>query len=137
MLLSPVSSLVASLAFLDDEHQTASDTGKARLLDGSNQHGPSAWHVRMPEYEEFCYFEQGTDPISARAADLLAWRCGIRTIAERPGSHRQMTSILQHKGSFLLKTPHLCIPDLHAPRSFTIVDIKVATDPAASSCFIC
>ena len=56
MLLSPVSSLVASLAFLDDEHQTASDTGKARLLDGSNQHGPSAWHVRMPESEQFCYF---------------------------------------------------------------------------------
>ena len=101
----------------------------------------------MPKSERFRYFEQGTDPISARAADLLAcpphlvdkncllcpfqpgltlvplgtdarhfvrcrkaapppWccaavsdkvrnelsfileRCGIRTIAERPSSHR-------------------------------------------------
>ena len=58
-----VSSLVASLAFLD-ECQTASDTGKVRLLDGSTQHGPSAWHVRMPESERFRYFEQGSDPIS-------------------------------------------------------------------------
>ena len=66
-----VSSLVASLAFLD-EYQTASHTGKARLLDGSTQHGLSAWHVRMPKSERFRYFEQGTDPISARAADLLA-----------------------------------------------------------------
>ena len=43
-----------------------------------------------------------------------------------------MTSFRQREGSFLLKTPDLCIPDLHAPRSFTIVDIKVV-DPAAPS----
>ena len=67
-----VSSLVSALAFLD-VLQPASDTGKARLLDGSTQHEPSAWHVRMPKSERFRYFEQGTsDPISARAADLLA-----------------------------------------------------------------
>ena len=66
-----VSSLVSSLAFLD-EYQSASNTGKARLLDGSTQHGPSAWHVRMPKAGRFRYLEQGTDPISARAADLLA-----------------------------------------------------------------
>merc|ERR1712070_144421 len=66
-----VSSLVASIAVLD-EYQTASDTGKARLLDGSTQQGPSAWHVRMPKSERFRYFEDGTDPILAPAADLLA-----------------------------------------------------------------
>ena len=43
-----VSSLVSALAFLD-VFQAASDTSKARLLDGSTQHGPSAWHVRMPK----------------------------------------------------------------------------------------
>jgi len=60
-------------------------------------------------------------------------RCGIRTIAERPGSHRQMTSFRQREGSFLLKTSDLlAIPDLHAPRSFTIVDIKVVDQAAAS-----
>ena len=66
-----VSSLVSALAFLD-VFQSASDTGKARLLDGSTQHGPSAWLVRIPKVERFRYFEQGTCPISARAADLLA-----------------------------------------------------------------
>jgi|TARA_B100000513_G_scaffold140386_1_gene64029 hypothetical protein len=35
-------------------------------------------------------------------------------------------------GSFLLQAPDLVIPDLHAPRSFTIVDIKVV-DPVAAS----
>ena len=67
------SSLVSALAFLD-VFQSASDTGKARLLDGSTQHGPSAWLVRIPKAERFRYFEQcqWTDPISTRAADLLA-----------------------------------------------------------------
>ncbi len=63
---------------------------------------------------------------------LILERCGIRTIAERPGSHRQITSFRQREGSLLLKTPDLAIPDLHAPRSFSIVDIKVV-DPAAAS----
>ena len=64
---------------------------------------------------------------------LILERCGIRTIAERPGSHRQMTSFRQREGSFLLKTSDLlAIPDLHAPRSFTIVDIKVVDQAAAS-----
>ena len=44
-----------------------------------------------------------------------------------------MTYFCQCEGSFLLKTPDLVLPDLDAPRSFTIVDIKVI-DPAAASC---
>ena len=59
-------------------------------------------------------------------------RCRIRTIAERSGSHRQMASFRQLEGSGLLKAPDLVILDLHAPRSFTIVDIKIV-DPAAAS----
>ena len=182
-----VSSLVSSLAFLD-EYQSASITGKARLLDGSTQHGPSTWLVRMPKSGRFRYLDQETDPLSARAADLLACpphligkdclscsfqpgldrvplgtdarhyvhcrkglrlhgavsdrvrdelcfileRCGIRSIAERPQSHRQMLSFRQREGAFLLKTPDLVLPCFDAPRSFTIVDIKVI-DPAAAS----
>jgi len=30
------------------------------------------WHVRIPKSRRFRYLEQGTDPLSARAADLLA-----------------------------------------------------------------
>ena len=67
-----VSSIVSALAFCDVLFSTASVIGKARLLDGSTQQGPSAWHVRMLKSESFRDFEQGTDPISARAADLLA-----------------------------------------------------------------
>ena len=59
-------------------------------------------------------------------------RCGIRSIAERPQSHRQMLSFRQREGAFLLKTPDLVLPCFDAPRSFTIVDIKVI-DPAAAS----
>jgi hypothetical protein len=54
------------------------------------------------------------------------------TIAERPLSHRQMTSFRQREGAFLLKTPDLVLADFDAPRSFTIVDIKIV-DPAAAS----
>ena len=42
-----------------------------------------------------------------------------------------MTSFRQREGAFLLKTPDLVLPDLDAPRSFTIVDIKIV-DPAAA-----
>ena len=64
-----VSSLVSALTFLD-VYQTASNTSKARLLDNStHQQGPSAC---MLEIRTIPLFEQGTDPISARAADLLA-----------------------------------------------------------------
>jgi len=145
----------------------------------------------MPKAGRFRYLEQGTDPISARAADLLACpprisliktayrapsnqvltvypsevgtdarhfvhclkglrlhgaisdkvrdelcfileRCGIRTIAERPQSHRQMTSFRQREGAFLLKTSDLVLPCFGAPRSFTIVDIKIVYPAAAS-----
>ena len=75
---------------------------------------------------------------NARDAEIcfILERCRIRTIAERLGSHRQMTSVRQHEGAFLLlKTPGLVLPDLDAPRSFTIVDIKVV-DPAAAS-YVC
>ena len=54
------------------------------------------------------------------------------TIAERPLSHRQMTSFRQREGAFLLKTPDLVLADFDAPRSITIVDIKIV-DPAAAS----
>jgi len=182
-----VSSLVSALSFLD-AFQSASDTGKARLLDGSTQHGPATWLVRIPKVERFRYFEQGTDPISARAADLLACpphllgknclscsfqpgldrvplgtdgrhfvhcrkglrlhgavsdkvrdelcyileRCGVRVVAERPSSHRQMSSFRQREGACLLKTPDLVLQDFHAPRSFTLIDIKIV-DPSAAS----
>jgi|TARA_B100000524_G_scaffold5383_1_gene3577 hypothetical protein len=43
-----------------------------------------------------------------------------------------MTSFRQREGAFLLKTPDLVLPDLDAPRSFTIVDIKIV-DPTAAS----
>ena len=63
-------------------------------------------------------------------------RCGIRAIAERPLSHRQMTSFRQREGAFLLKTPDLMmLQDFDAsPCSFTIIDIKIQiVDPAAAS----
>ena len=162
--------------FVRDKYQSASITGKARLLDGSTQHGPSAWHVRMPKAGRFRYLERESDPLSARAADLLACpphhigkdclscsfqpgldrvplgtdarhyvhcrkglrlhgavsdkvrdelcfileRCGIRLIAERPQSHRQMLSFRQREGAFLMKTPDLVLPCFDAPRSFTV-----------------
>ena len=133
----------------------------------------------MPKAGRFHYLEPATDPISARAADLLACpphlldidclffqpgldrvplgsdarhyvhcrkglrlhgavsdkvrdelcfileRCGIRLVAERPGSHRQMLSFRQREGAFLLKTPDLILPGFDGTRTFTLVDIKV------------
>ena len=73
--------------------------------------------------------------VSDKVRDELCFileRCGIRTIAERALSQRQMTSFRQREGAFLLKSPDLVVPDLYAPRSFTIVDIKIV-DPAAAS----
>jgi|TARA_B100000524_G_C23392280_1_gene277312 hypothetical protein len=57
-------------------------------------------------------------------------RCGIRAIAERPLSHRQMTSLFrQREGAFLLKTPDLVLvlADFDAPRSFIIVASRLWT----------
>ena len=109
-----VSSLVSSLAFLD-EYQSASNRGKARLLDGSAQHGPSVWHVRMPKAEGFRYFEQGTDPISsARAADLLAcpphlvdknclsWHPSNHVSTVYPSEPMRVTSCTAVKGSVFM-----------------------------------
>ena len=59
-------------------------------------------------------------------------RGNIRIIAERPGSHRQMSSFMLREGSFLLKQPDIVIPDLDGPRSFTLIDVKIF-DPAAPS----
>ena len=70
--------------------------------------------------------------VSDKVRDELCFileRCGIRTIAEHPLSHRQMTSFGQREGALLLKTPDLVLADFDAPRSFTIVDIKIV-DPA-------
>ena len=57
--------------------------------------------------------------VSDKVRDELCFileRCGIRTIAERPLSHRQMTTFRQREGAFLLKTPDLVLPGLDAPR---------------------
>ena len=59
-------------------------------------------------------------------------RCRIRLIVERPGSHRQMTSFRRREGAFLLKTLVLAIPNLDAPRSFTLIDIKIVGPAAAA-----
>jgi len=74
-------------------------------------------------------------PVSDKVRDELCFvlkRCGIRVIAERPSSHRQMSSFRQREGACLLKTPDLVLQDFHAPRSFTIIDIKIV-DPSAAS----
>ena len=52
---------------------SASNTGKAGLLGGSTSQGPPSWHTRMPKSDRFRFLEAGIDPISARAADLLAY----------------------------------------------------------------
>ena len=71
--------------------------------------------------------------VSDRVRDELAYileRCNIRVIAERPGSHRQMSSFMLREGSSLLKQPDIIIPDLDGPRSFTLIKIF---NPAAPS----
>ena len=184
---SSTSTIISGLAFCD-QFQAAINSGKSRLLDGASPQGPSSWLTRMPKSDRFRFLDSGIDPISARAADLLACpphllhknclscsyhpspalqplgedarhfvrcpkglrlhstvsdrvrdelayileRCNIRVIAERPGSHRQMSSFMLREGSSLLKQPDIIIPDLDGPRSFTLIDVKVF-DPAAPS----
>ena len=155
---SSISAIISGLAFCD-LFQTATNSGKSRLLDGASPQGPSSWLTRMPKSVRFRFLDSGIDPISARAADLLACpphllhkhclscsyhtspalqplgddarhfvrcpkglrlhstvsdrvrdelayileRCNIRIIAERPGSHRQMSSFMLREGSSLLK----------------------------------
>ena len=90
--------------------------------------------------------------VSDKVRDELCFileRCGIRTIAERPLSHRQMTSFRQRVGAFLLKTPDLVLADFDATRAFTIIvhrlqdcgpscrflrqqDLKISSSPAPS-----
>ena len=182
-----ISAIISGLAFCDLYH-AASNSGKARLLDGASSLGPSTWLTRIPKSTRFRFLESGIDPISARAVDLLACpphllhkhclscsyhtspalqplgddarhfvrcpkglrlhstvsdgvrdklayiskRCNIRIIAERPGSHRQMSNFMLREGSSLLKQPDIIIPDLDGPRSFTLIDVKIF-DPAAPS----
>ncbi len=47
-----------------------------------------------------------------------------------------MTSFRQRKGAFLLKTPDLVLPDLDAPRSFSIVDINHQDCSRSSTCLL-
>ena len=68
---SSISAIISGLAFCD-LYQAATNSGKARLLDGASPLGPSTWLTRMPKSTRFRFLESGIDPISARAADLLA-----------------------------------------------------------------
>ena len=69
---SSTSAIISGLAFCD-LFQAASSSGKSRLLDGSSSQGPSSWLTRMPKSDRFRFLDSGIDPISARAADLLAY----------------------------------------------------------------
>ena len=62
-------------------------------------------------------------------------RCNIRVIAEKTGSHRQMSSFMLREGSFLLKQPDIIIPDLDGPRSFTLIDVNTRLRPGSP--FLC
>ena len=161
------------------------DAGRARLLDGASAPGPSSWLARVPSAPKFRFLESTVDPISARAADLLACpphllgghcphcshaesrpvplgddarhfvncRKGLRlhcavsdrvrdtlvdllqaagekVVAERPGSHRQVTEFMALEGRSLKKNPDLVLCNFDGPRSFTVIDVKVC-DPAA------
>ena len=46
-----------------------------------------------------------------------------------------MTSFGQREGALLLQTPDLVLADFDAPRSFTIVDIKIV-DPADAASYV-
>ncbi len=89
--------------------------------------GKDAWHfVRCPNGLKL------HSTFSDRVRDELAYnleRCNIRVIAERPGSHGQMSSFMLREDSSVLKQPDIIIPDLDGPRSFTLIDVKVF-DPA-------
>ena len=161
------------------------DAGRARLLDGASAPGPSSWLARVPSAPKFRFLESTVDPISARAADLLACpphllgghcphcshaesrpvplgddarhfvncRKGLRlhcavsdrvrdtlvdllqaagekVVAERPGTHRQITEFMALEGRSLKKNPDLVLCNFDGPRSFTVIDVKVC-DPAA------
>ena len=70
--------------------------------------------------------------VSERVRDELCFileRCRIRTIAERPGSHRQMMSFRQREGSFLLKTR----PDLLYIVVLPDLDARPALSPSLTS----
>ena len=185
---SRLSSIVSSIEFCELLCSLRTDDlGRARLLDGAAAPGPSSWLARVPCSPTFRFLEAATDPISAKAADLLACpphllgclctpcthrtglptphgadgrhfvncprglrlhcavsdrvrdvlvdllvAAGLNVIAERPGSHRQMTTFRAAEGLALLKSPDLALVGFDGPGSFTLIDVKVV-DPAAPS----
>ena len=72
-----------------------------------------------------------SDRVRDVLVDLLV-AAGLSVIAERPGSHRQMTTFRAAEGLALLKSPDLAHVGFDGPGSFTLVDVKVV-DPAAPS----
>ena len=69
---SSISAIISGIVFCD-LFQSASNSGKSRLLDDSSSQGPSSWLTRMLKSDRFRFLDSGIDPISARAADLLAY----------------------------------------------------------------
>ena len=61
--------------------------------------------------------------------DLLQ-AAGEKVVAERPGTHRQITEFMALEGRSLKKNPDLVLCNFDGPRSFTVIDVKVC-DPAA------
>ena len=78
----------------------------------------------MPQRPQTAWLSTVSDRVRDELAYILE-RCNIRIIAERQGSHRQMSSFMLREGSFLLKQPDIIIPDLDGPRSFTLIDVKI------------
>ena len=55
---------------------------------------------------------------------------GEKVVAERPGTHKQVTEFMALEGRSLKKIPDLVLCNFDGPRSFTVIDVKVC-DPAA------
>ena len=59
--------------------------------------------------------------------DLLQ-AAGEKVVAERPGTHRQVTEFMALEGRSLKKNPDLVLCNFDGPRSFTVIDMsKCAT----------
>ena len=70
-----------------------------------------------------------SDRVRDTLVDLLQ-AAGEKVVAERPGSHRQVTEFMALEGRSLKKNPDLVLCNFDGPRSFTVIDVKVC-DPAA------
>ena len=67
--------------------------------------------------------------------DALADLCTharVSVIAERPGSHRQMSDFMAAEGRDLLKQPDIVLADFDGAHSFTLIDVKVTAVAAPS-----